>query len=589
MKAHFGLCFAASLACAAEDESRDDPGIAPGQIRPFLLICGNENPVTFQANNLPREELPALDSAASLPAATRMWETVPGVILNDGIGTFRLEVNVNAIVNSVRLETWPAVLSQSGQTNINLRDDGLEGDRIKHDFVYTSELLAFNTNQPWLHAPYYAYDTNSPAGVSIKDIGQVRIFETNGQQSGFLHAPQIGILSSDISLVDVVTLSSNVTVSPHLLNVRGTNLSVQRFVRGYSLGTADLTRMIYSVMPDGFDFLIHFSSYRMERLPQTSGQNFTTGVQRPVQVNFTGTGQSLFNNTSTYGSSGRLLGVIGLDCYERGVWSYNLTHEILHQWSSYLGALPISDGQHYVPRSSVASLLGGQLWGTNSSGGWTLICEEGRSGATHLDPLDKYMMGLIPATQVPMLRTYPQTNPLPLFMCNGSITQVENVVTIQDIIARYGVRTPGPETAHRDFSLGFVVESHGRLLNPVEMTFYDILARHYTSAVPADHGDPYIGFNWATITRFFGEDTTWRSDVLDFVRPRIVSVQRLLNTGTIRLISRGLAGRSYQIQSSGNFFQWTTRANRVAGPDGEFVFDDNTGLQTSRYYRVTGD
>jgi len=528
-------------------------------------------------------------SAAGLPASTRMWETVPGVIRNDGIDTFRLEVTVNTVVNDVMLETWPAVLSRSGRTNITLRDDGLQGDRISHDLVYTSELLSFNTNQPWLHAPYYAYDTNSPAGVSIKDIGQVTIVETDGQESGFLHAPQIGILSSDILPVDVVTLSSNVTVSPHLINVRGTNLSVQKSIRGFSLGTADLAHLIYSALPDAFDFLIHFSSYRIERLPQNSSANFTIGVQQPVQVNFLGTGQAMFNNTATYGSSGRLLAVVALDCYERGLWSYNCTHEILHQWSSYIGALPISDGQHYVARSSVASLLGGQLWASSSNGAWTLVCEEGRNGATRLDPLDKYMMGLISADQVPTLRTYPRADPLPLFICNEQITEVESVVTIQDIIARYGVRTPGPEGAQRDFSLGFVVESTGRLLNPVEMTFYDILAGHYTSAVPAAHDDPYIGFNWAPITRFFGEGTTWRSDVLGLIRPRIVWLERVTNTSVVRLIGHGLAGRTYQIQSSTDFSAWSTRATRVAGTDGEFAFDDSSEPTSPRFYRITGN
>jgi hypothetical protein len=518
-----------------------------------------------------------------------MWETVPGVIRNDGVDAFRLEVNANGTVGGVALEVWPPILSQSGQTNLVLRDDGLQGDRLTGDHIFTSEPLRFDTNQPWLHAPYYAYDTNSPAGVSIKDVGRVTISEINGQQSTFLHGPQIGLLSFDLPLVNVVTLSSNVAVSLHLINVRGMNLSVQRFIRGYTLGTADLTHSIYSVLPDAFDFLVHFSSYRVERMPQASAANFTIGVQRPVKVNFTGTGQAMFDNTATYGSSGRLLAAIALDCYERGVWSYNCTHEILHQWSSYIGALPISDGQHYLPRSSVASLLGGQLWVTNSTGGWTLVCEEGRNGATHLGPLDKYMMGLISADQVPAMRTYPRTDPLPLFICNEQITEVESVVTVQDIIARYGVRTPGPETAQRDFSLGFVVESTGRFLNPVEMTFYDIVAGHYTSAVPAGHDDPYIGFNWAPITRFFGESTTWRSDVLGLIRPRIVSLERVTNTSVVRLIGHGLAGRTYQIQSSTDFSAWSTRATRVAGTDGEFAFDDSSEPTSPRFYRITGN
>jgi hypothetical protein len=527
----------------------------------------------------------AFVTQGALPPTTRMWETRPGVILDNGIDSFCLEVAVAAPVSGVRLETWPGVVAESGQQTLTLHDDGFRGDRIAADLVYTSERLRFDTNQPWLHPPFYAYDSNSPAGVSIKDVGRLTITETSGQQTGFSQGPQFGILSATVPLVEVVTLSSDIAVSPHLINVQGTNLSVQRFVRGYSVGTADTTRKIYSALPDAFDFFIHFSAYRIERTPPNAGQNFTIGVQRPVQVNFTGTGQGMFNNTPTYGSSGRLLGVIGLDCYERGIWSHNCAHEILHQWSSYIGALPISDGQHYVSRSSVASLLGGYRWDEYSSGKWTLVCEEGRNGGTRVSSLDKYMMGLLPPEAVPTLRTYSETNPPPLFMCDGQITRAENEVTIQDIIAQYGTRVPGPDRAQRRFALGFVAESTGRLLNPVEMTFYDIFARHFTSAVPHGHPDPYIGYNWAPITRFFGEDTTWQSDVASLIKPRIASLERQ-PSGGIRLVVRGLSGRNYEVQGSIDLVRWMPLGTHVASDDGEFVFERENREEVNYFFRI---
>jgi hypothetical protein len=525
-------------------------------------------------------------ASLTLPVATRMWETVPGVIRNDGIDTFRLEVNVNGRVNQVNLTVWPPTVAQSGQPTISLRDDGLEGDRKAADFIYTSEPLRFDTNQ--FFAPYYAGDTNSPVGVDIRDVGQVTVTETNGQQTGFLHRPEIGVLSAAIPLVETAVLSSTVVISPHLINVRGTNLSVQKFMRGFTLGTADLAQMIYAVMPDAFDFLIHFSTYRIERLPYDAGANFNSGVQRPVQVNFTGTGQGTFNNTGIYGSSGRLLSVIALDVYGRGIWNYNCAHEILHQWGSFLGALPISDGQHYISRSSVGSLLGGHVWQTNGAGGWTLICEEGRSGATRVAPLDKYLMGLIPADQVPIMRVYPQTEPLPFFRCNGTISNVQHVVTIGDIMNRYGVRSPDPATAKRHFSLGFVAESHQRLLTTVEMTFYDILAGHYTRPVPEDHPDPYVGFNWAPITRFFGEDTFWESRVLSLVQARINAVEHLAG-GSNRITASGYPGRVYTLQTSPNLVAWTSTTSRGAGTNGALVFLDNAPASLgSRFFRVRG-
>jgi hypothetical protein len=555
-----------------------------------LFRLGGDVPefrVPFRCGTAPTSnasETMAATASLTLPAATRMWETVPGVIRNDGIETFRLEVNVNGRVNQVNLTVWPPTVAQSGQATISLRDDGLQGDRKASDFIYTSEPLRFDTNQA--HTPYYAGDTNSPAGLSVKDIGQVTITETNGQQSGFLHSPQVGVLSSTIPLVERAMLSSNVVISPHLINVRGTNLSTQRFLRSFALGTADLAQMIYASMPDAFDFLIHFSTYRIERLPYNAGANFNSGVQRPVQVNFTGTGQGMFNNTPTYGSAGRLLSVIGLDGYERGIWSYNCAHEILHEWGSFLGALPISDGQHYNPRSSVGSLLGGHVWETNGAGGWTLICEEGRNGATRVAPLDKYLMGLIPADQVPAMRVYPQTEPLPYFRCSGTISNVEHVVTIGDITNRYGVRSPEPATAKRHFSLGFVAESHQRLLNAVEMTFYDILAGHYTRPVPEDHADPYVGFNWAPVTRFFGEDTVWESHVLSLVQARINAVERLA-AGSNRITATGYPGRVYTLQTSTNLVAWTTMASQGAGTNGTLVFlEDAPASPGSRFFRV---
>jgi hypothetical protein len=525
--------------------------------------------------------------AAALPVGTRMWEAVPGVVRNDGSDAFRIEVNANGPVSNVTMQIWPAVIADSGQTNVTLRDDGLQGDQKAGDFVFTSEWLRFNTNQPWSFDPYYRFDTNSPSGVSIEDVGPVTITQTNGAQTGFLVFPVIGVLRSDLPLVETVMLSSNVVISPHLVNVRGTNLSTQKFLRIFNVGMADLSRLLYGVFPDAFDFLIHFSTYHLERVPYDDGRNFNSGSQWPVQVNFTGTGQAPFNNSATYGSAGRLLGVIALDSYDRGMLSYNCTHEILHQWGSFLGGLPISDGQHYVSRSSVASLLGGQLWATNGDGTWTLVCEEGRNGATHLDPLDKYLMGLIHSSAVPPLHVYPSTNPPPLFICGSTISNVQNTVTIGNILAAYGPRSPDPVTAQRAFSIGFVVETHDRLLNPVEMTFYDIFAGHFTRPVPDGQPDPYVGFNWTPITRFFGEGTTWSSEVLSLIRPTILRIENLPG-GNPRITARGYPGRSYRLlRSTNGFVNWIAVTNRSADANGLCLLADPlAAVSAARFYRV---
>ena len=61
--------------------------------------------------------------------------------------------------------------------------------------------------------------------------------------------------------------------------------------------------------------------------------------------------------------------------------------------------------------------------------------------------------------------------------------------------------------------MGFVVESVDRLLTPTEMTFYEIFAAHVTRPLAEDAPDPYLGFNWAPIGRFFGPEVSWTSEV----------------------------------------------------------------------------
>ena len=157
-------------------------------------------------------------------------------------------------------------------------------------------------------------------------------------------------------------------------------------------------------------------------------------------------------------------------------------------------------------------MVGGNEWIENGDGTFVLNCGEGRSGAHHASPIDKYMMGLIPGDQVPTLHL---NEDIRIPNCGETITS-QHDVTIEEIQNLHGVREPGPENAQRDFNIVFVAESHNRLLNPTELTFYEILAAHYTKEVPAGEPAPYIKVGWPSITRFFGEGTTWSSTIPRF-------------------------------------------------------------------------
>jgi hypothetical protein len=166
------------------------------------------------------------------------------------------------------------------------------------------------------------------------------------------------------------------------------------------------------------------------------------------------------------------------------------------------------------------------------------------------------------------------------------VPTIVSTVTAADIQALHGVRTPGPSTARRDFSIGFVVESYGRLMNPVEMTFYEILAEHYTKPIPAAHADPYVGQNWPSIRRYFGAEATWRSDVLDLIQPAIRNISRL-DDGRIKITGAGHPGRSYSLRAAENLETWTVIGNQTAAPDGAIeLITTNPPEVRTRFYRL---
>jgi hypothetical protein len=452
---------------------------------------------------------PAVSISSGLPAGTRSWECIPSVIRSDGVASFRVEVDVNGPVNGVTMDQITELLVAPGPAPITLRDDGTGGDRVAGDAVFTSGPFKYKTAIPL--PPYYQNDASSPAGLYTTRVGFVRIQETDATVTQFLLAPEVGLLRADIPSAGSTVLSPDVMTSGHCINVRTSARHTQRTMRFMGGNLAAVTSTLYALLPDAFDMLVLFSNDKIERLPRTDSSNYVAGLHQQVQTNYTGTGQSLFDDSGSYGSAGSLLGINLLDAFGRGVLSNNVTHEIVHQWSAWIDfALGLTDGSpHYSPFSSVGSLVGGFLWTDNGGGTFRRDCNEGRNGAHHAPPLDLYMAGFIDAAAVAPLRVSSSGPPLD---CNEVISSY-STVTIVDIQNRHGPRTPGPATAPRDFRLGFVVESHDRLLDPTEMTFYETLAAHYTRTLPPADPDPYLGFNWAPVTRFFGPGVSWRSDV----------------------------------------------------------------------------
>jgi hypothetical protein len=451
-------------------------------------------------------------NGAPAPSGQRGWESIPNAIRMNGTDSFRVEVDVGGAVRAVTLDPFSIYLLPPSAGTVVLHDDGLDGDRVAGDFIYTSGAFRYDTSKTFEN-DFFQGDPNSPAGVHIEDVGDIKVEELDGTISTFLVRPAVGLLRADLPLAPSVNVTSNIQVTDHLINISTDAHATQRTLRGPANVMYQVTKPIYDQFRDTSDFFMFFSTNKIEELPsQTSSGNFNAGVYLDAKVDYAGTGRDPFDNTAFYGSDGRLQGLNLLDTYQRGIWAANATHELVHQWSAYIDpALGVTEGDgHYDNHSSAGSLVGGFQWTPNDDGSYTIQYDEGRNGATHASAIDLYMMGLLDPSEVDPILAYsglfkPLDNPI------VQANEITTTVTMDDIIAQDGVRTPGPDAAQRDFNLAFVAESNNRMLTPVELTFYEIFAAFYTKPIAEGQPDPRVDYGWTPITRFFGHGTTWSS------------------------------------------------------------------------------
>jgi hypothetical protein len=165
------------------------------------------------------------------------------------------------------------------------------------------------------------------------------------------------------------------------------------------------------------------------------------------------------------------------------------------------------------------------------------------------------------------------------------ISNFDAIVTIEQVQLSEGVRTPGPATSQHDFNIGFVIASNGRLLNQTELTFFEILARHYTRSLPESSPAPYLDISaWPPITKFFGEGTTWKSYVLSFVQPALNSVS-MMPGAKVAIEGSGFPRASYTLEGSTNLMNWNTVATLRADTNGVFQYTNSLTVP-ARYYRA---
>ena len=264
-------------------------------------------------------------------------------------------------------------------------------------------------------------------------------------------------------------------------------------------GGREVMSFIYGRAPANAEIAVPFTDFRTDDL-------FSTGPgSGPINAPVRGIGPWQANPTpgERYGSDNLLVTMAPLfigapNFTETGVswerpfrnFGYGIqwiAHEAVHRWASHLqfrsprsgqvedltdewcrchwsnwlhapAVDPVGPSYSSEPYSE-ASVMGGAVWLDNGDGTFTRE-EDGKPLPTGLSALDLYVMGMIPATEVPdtfLLRDVQETNTW------GRVTATQVPVRIEDIVATMGPRVPAADASRKEFRLGvYLLHEDGR-------------------------------------------------------------------------------------------------------------------------------
>lgn len=239
-------------------------------------------------------------------------------------------------------------------------------------------------------------------------------------------------------------------------------------------------------MGENYDFIVAFSQFRTDKPLAGSPMNI-------ISNSIEGIGLGPIDNREAFCSDSRLIaapiapwfidsnlskgaGPGGLDNSYNFVLSMTV-HELTHRWIANVDA--IVNGQelelqdefcncHWIAglhspaphpweESEQAPPMGGGNWRDNGDGTFTQIADAYFVPASGHSYLDLYLMGLIPADEVPDFFLIDNLTLINADDPNGPLYSGDRIdITIEDVIASAGPRSPSFAESQRDFNTAFV-------------------------------------------------------------------------------------------------------------------------------------
>jgi flagellar hook assembly protein FlgD/subtilase family serine protease len=346
---------------------------------------------------------------------------------------------------------------------------------------------------------------------------------------------------------------------------------------------AAAAREFYGSHGDGYDFLVVFPAVPVD-VGAAAGAE-TLGRHFAVRNAVAGIGVAPIDAGGQFGSQSRLKGFIDVYSLVPGLAQSGFdaavattAHEIAHQWSGRVGfrdlatgsrssAILGADGTHWsFYLDSDASVLYGSDW--RAAGGGTFVAD---ASMRRYSALDLYLMGFLDPSEVPNFALlvpagvppHPADAPPP--PDGTSVTATARTVSVADVVAAEGPRSPSAATSQRIFRAAFAIAvAPGQEPNAEQVAFVDAVRREWANRFffmtrgqalmatellewpardVAEHPSVSVGLDWLLASQ--GADGAWRDSTDSVTRETQTSLEALALFGSdprsAGALSRGAA------------------------------------------------
>ncbi len=247
-----------------------------------------------------------------------------------------------------------------------------------------------------------------------------------------------------------------------------------------------ITPILYATFRDDFDFITLLINE--DNVPPSFG---AVAFYNPARNDVQNIGLTTFDNTTSYGSAGKLQGVLILGGKSHLRKGPSL-HEICHQWANYLipTEFPGSAiGPHWgISGGNSRGQLGGFVQSTLSdtrtappSPNWSASDFAGQTLGGNSGPynqMELYLMGMIPLEDVDPFDVFLNVRDIITdgrFVAWNSNTKIN--YTAEKIRDEFGIRLPLPADAQKDFRMLVVMLTPQPLTDAEWLNFNDQVFR----------------------------------------------------------------------------------------------------------------